>query len=210
VPYLVAIALVVVAPPPTDADGEQTLRYIAEHRWLYGVQQVLWLAPGILAMIVFLALSVAMRHLDQGYAAIAGLVGVSSWALSLALPVTGGGSPVLLYLSDAYGAATTVERRTAYATVADGLLAENNTPNLVGVLTTVGILLISLLMLKGVFPRWVAYLGVGTGALGIVSEVLRPILGIAYSVYGIVLLVWFVSVGWTLRALAHPAPVSPD
>lgn len=203
VPYLAAITLVVAAPPPMNADGVETLEYIATHRWLYGIEQVLWLAPGVLAMIVFLAMYVAVRHLDQGYAAVAGLVGVSSWALSLALPVTGGGAPMLVYLSTEYAASGSPERRTAYATVAEGLIAENNTPNLVGLLTTVGILLISLVMLKGVFPRWVAYLGIATGCLGIVSEALRPVLGALYSGYGVLLLVWFVAIGWHLRRLAR-------
>jgi hypothetical protein len=202
VPYIVAVVLLAIAPPPVDASGDQILQYVAAHRWLYGVEQVLWLAPGVLAMIVFLALYVALRYLDRGWAAIAGLIGVSSWALSLALPVTGGGAPVLVYLSNEYAAAPTSERRTAYATVAEGLIAENNTPNLVGVLTTVGILLISVVMIKGVFPRWAAYLGIATGVIGTVSETLRPVLGIVYSIYGVVLLVWFVAIGWQLRGLA--------
>jgi hypothetical protein len=202
VPYLVAIVLIAIAPPPVDASGEQTLQYVAAHSWLYGIEQVLWLAPGVLAMIVSLALCVALRYLDKGYAAIAGLIGVSSWALSLALPVTGGGAPVLVYLGNEYAAASTPQRQAALATVAEGLIAENNTPNLVGVLTTVGILLLSLVMLKRIFPRWVAYLGVATGGVGIVSEALRPVLGVVYSIYGVVLLVWFVAIGWQLRRLA--------
>jgi hypothetical protein len=122
------------------------------------------------------------------------------------LPVTGGGSPVLVYLSNEYSSATSAERRTAYATVADGLIAENNTPTVVGILTTVGVLLISVLMLKGVFPHWVAYLGMATGGIGILSEALRPLLGSLYAVYGVVLLVWFVTVGWKLRDLGRGIP----
>jgi hypothetical protein len=70
------------------------------------------------------------------------------------------------------------------------------------VLTTLGILLISLVMAKGGGPRWVAWLGIVTGAAGIVSEVLRPLLGAGYAVYGTLLLAWFVAVGVTLRRLA--------
>jgi hypothetical protein len=92
---------------------------------------------------------VALKDVDKSYAAIAGVIGVSSWALTLALPITGGGSPVLVYLSDRYVEAATVEQRAAFATAAEGLIAENNSPGLVGVLTTLGILLISLVMLSG-------------------------------------------------------------
>lgn len=151
VPYLIAIVLVSVAPPPLRASGAETLEYIAAHRWLYTVEQVLWLAPGVLAMVVLLALPAAVKHVDKGYAAIADLIGVSSWALTLALPTTGGGAPVLVSLSNRYAAATTTEQCTAYVTAVGGFIAENNT-NLVGVLTTVGILLISLVMLKGLSP----------------------------------------------------------
>jgi hypothetical protein len=202
VPYLVAIVLVMVAPPPLEASGAETLEYVASHRWLYSVEQVLWMAPGVLAMVVFLALTAALWRLDKGYVAIAGLIGCSAWALTLALPTSGGGAPVLVYLADQYQAAATAEQRTALATVAEGLIAENNTPSFVGVLTTVGILLISLAMTKGVFPRWVAYLGIATGTIGILSEALRPVLGIGYSVYGILLLVWFLVVGASLYRMA--------
>ncbi len=201
VPYLLAIVLVSVAPPPLESSGEETLQYIASHRWLYIIEQVLWSAPGVLALVVFLALYAALKDLDKGYSAIAALIGISSWALTLALPTTGGGATVLVYLSDQYEAAASAEQRTAMVTIAEGLIAENNTPSLVGVLTTVGILLVSLVMMKGVFPRWIAYLGIATGVVGIVSETLRPLLGVGYSVYGVLLLVWFVTVGWKLYRL---------
>jgi hypothetical protein len=62
---------------------------------------------------------------------------------------------------------------------------------------------VSLVMLKGVFPKGVAYLGIVTGALGIVSEALRPILGPGYIVYGLLLPIWFLMVGWKLYRLGR-------
>jgi hypothetical protein len=56
-------------------------------------------------------------------------------------------------------------------------------------------------MLKGVFQKGVAYMGVITGALGIMSEALRPILGYGYAVYGILSLIWLIAVGWKLYRL---------
>ncbi|MDA8330290.1 MAG: hypothetical protein M0027_03605 [Candidatus Dormibacteraeota bacterium] len=58
-------------------------------------------------------------------------------------------------------------------------------------------------MLKGAFRRSVVYLGIVTGALGIVSEALRPVLGLGYIVYGLLLFVWFIAIGWTLYQLAR-------
>jgi len=201
VPVLVAIVLVVVAPPPLNADGATTLQYVASHKALYILEQALWLAPSVFALVVFLALFLALKHLNKSYAALGALAGIVSWALTLALPVTGGGAPVLVYLSDHYMAATTAAQHTAFATAAEVFLAENNSTGAVGILTPVGILILSLVMLKGVFPKGVAYLGIVTGALGIFSEALRPILGPGYFVYGLLLPTWFLAVGWTLYRL---------
>jgi len=203
VPYLAAMLVIMMAPPPLKASGAETLEYVAAHKWLYGVEQVLWIAPGVLAMVVFLALTAALWPVNKSAAAIAGTIGTTAWALTLALPTSGGGSLLLLDLADRYQAAGTATQRDAYATLTEGLIAENNTPGLVGLLTTIGILLISLVMIKGGVPRWVAYLGITTGAVGTVSEALRPLLGAGYTVYGILLLAWFLAVGVTLRRLAR-------
>jgi hypothetical protein len=203
VPILVAIVLYVVAPPPLNADGATTLQYVASHKVLYILEQALWLAPSVFALVVFLALFQALKHLNKSYAALGALVGIVSWALTLASPTTGGGAPILVYLSDQYMAATTAAQHTAFATAAEVFIAENNITNAVGILTPVGILITSLVMLKGVFPKGVAYLGIVTGTLGIVSEALRPIIGPGYFAYGLLLPIWFLAVGWKLYRLAR-------
>ena len=53
-------------------------------------------------------------------------------------------------------------------------------------------------MLRGVFPTGLAWLGVATGGIGIISEALRPLLGWAYTVYGLLLFVWLI---WVAVAL---------
>lgn len=199
---LAAIAIVVVAPPPLSADGATTLHYIASHKVLYTIEQVLWLAPSVFAAVVFLALFPALKHLNKSYAALGVLAGFVSWVLGLAIPTTGGGAPVLVYLSDQYMTATIAAQHTAFSTAAEVFIAQNNITGASGILAPVGILIISLVMLKGVFPRGVAYLGIVTGALGIVSEALRPIIGPGYLVYGLLLPAWFLVVGWELYRLA--------
>lgn len=202
VSVLVAIVLIFIAPPPLNADGAATLQYVASHKALYLIEQILWLAPSVFALVVFLALYQALKPLNKSYAAIGALVGIVSWALTLALPVTGGGAPILVYLSDQYMAATTVAQHTAFATAAEVFIAQNNITGAVGILTPAGILLVSLVMLKGIFPGGVAYLGIVTGTLGIFSEALRPLIGPGYFVYGLLLPTWFLLVGWKLYRLA--------
>lgn len=198
---LVAIVLVVVAPPPLNVDGATTLQYVASHKVLYIIEQALWLAPSAFAPVVFLALYHALKHLNKSYAALGALAGIVSWAIALAMPTTGGGAPVLVYLSDQYMSATTVAQHAAFATAAEVFIAENNITSAVGIMMPVGILILAFVMLKGVFPKGIAYLGIVTGALGIVSEALRPILGPGYFVYGLLLPAWFLAVGWKLYRL---------
>jgi len=100
----------------------------------------------------------------------------------------------LVYLSDHYVAATTAAQRAAFATAAESLIAVSNAVNAAGILTAIS-------MLKGVFHKGVAYLGIVTGALGIVSEAFRDILGPGYYVYGLLLPIWFLAVGWKLSRL---------
>ena len=199
--YIVAIVLDFSMQPVPTAGGAATLQYIASHRSLYIIEQALWLVPSALLMVAFLALPMALKHLNKSYAAIGALIGIGSWALTLAWPTTGGGGYALVYLSDQYLAATTTAQRAAFAAAAEGFLAQNTIPTAIGILEPVGILILSLLMLKGVFHKGVAYFGIVTGALGIVSEALRPILGISYAIYGVLLICWFLVIGWNLYRL---------
>ena len=198
-----AIVLSITTPQPPTSGGAATLEYIAAHRAVYIVHQQLWLVPGFFAMVTYLALYVALEHVNKSYAALGAMVGGVAWALTLAMPTTSTGAPALVYLSDQYVATTDPAQRATFVAAAENLIALNLTPTVVGVLTTVGMLIISLAMLRGVFPKGVAYLGIVTGALGIVSEALRPVLAGGYGVYGMLLLIWMGTVGWKLFRLGE-------
>ncbi len=198
--FMVAVVLVFTTPPLPLNGGADVLEYVAANRTMYMVKQVLWLAPGFLAMLVFLALYVALRDLDRSVAAIGGVVGVAGWALSFAWPTTGDGGPALVYLSDQYMAAGEAQR-ASFVAAAEAFIALNNLPSALGVLQTAGVLILSIVMLRGVFPRSVAYLGIATGALGVVSEALRPVMGMGYALYGVLIVVWFGVIGWRLYRL---------
>jgi hypothetical protein len=201
--YIVATVVDFSVQPAPTSGGAATLQYIAEHRPVYILEQALWLAPSVLLTVVFLALYVALKDLNKSYAAIGGVLGIASWALTLVYPATGGGAPALVYLSDQYVGVTGEAERAALVAAAETFIAQNTIPTAVGILEPVGILIFALLMLKGIFHRGVAYLGIATGALGIVSEALRPVLGLGYIVYGLLLFVWLIAVGWELYRLAR-------
>ncbi len=209
-----AIVVAIATPAPPTAGGTATLSYIAAHRTLYIVEQQLWLVPGVFAMVTYLALYPALKHLDRSLAALGVVVGGSAWALTLAIPTTTTGAPALVYLSDQFMATADPARRAAFATAAEALIAQNRTTVVVGPLTTVGLLIVSIVMLKGVFPRAVAYLGVATGVLGISAEALRMVFEGFYGVYGMLLPVWMGPLAGTStgagRAVARCRGNSPD
>ena len=195
------VVLLFTMPQQPSSGGAATLQYIASNRFGYIIEQVLFSVPSILAMIVFLALYAALKHLNKSYAAIGAIVAIASQLPAWAYPATGGGALGLVYLSDQYVAATTAAQRAAFATAAEGFIALNAVVTAGGILFGIGILIISLVMLKGVFQRSIAYLGIVTGALGIVSEALRNMLGFGYLVYWVLFVIWFLAVGWKLYRL---------
>jgi Domain of unknown function (DUF4386) len=204
-----AIVLAITTPAPPTTDGTATLTYIAAHRTLYIVHQQLWLVPAAFAMVTYLALYPALKHLDRSLAALGAVVGGSAYALTLAIPTTTTGAPALVYLSDQFAATADPARRAAFATAAETLIAQNRTTMAVGPLATVGLLLVSIVMRKGVFPRAVAYLGIAVGVLGIASEALRFVFEGFYGVYGVLLLVWMGAIGWTLYRLGRSSEPPP-
>lgn len=198
---IVSLVLEFTTPRQPAAGGAATLQHIASHRKVYILKQALWYGPSVFAIVVFLSLYAALKGVNKSYAAIGAAIGITSWGLTLGWPTTGGGAPSLIYLSDRYQAASTDEERAAFAAAAEGFIAQNVIPNPPGILSPVGILILSLLMLRGVFDKGVAYVGIATGAIGTVSEALRPVMGIGYLGYGLLLPIWYVAVGWKLYRL---------
>ncbi|MBX7444541.1 MULTISPECIES: DUF4386 family protein [unclassified Arthrobacter] len=206
-----ALVLDLLAPPPVHG-GEATLLFIADNKPGYVAEQILWILPNILPVLVFTALFVALFTVQKSLALTALIFGGLPWALLLAVPVSSRGSLNLVYLSDRYVAAATDEERQVYATAAEAIIAENNTPAIVGALSAVGILLAGAAMLKGHqadFPRFLAWLGIATGVLGVLSEVLRQALPEFYGGYGVLLWAWFAATGIALVRLSRSAPLAP-
>jgi Domain of unknown function (DUF4386) len=202
---IAALVLDFLAPPPVHG-GAETLEFIAANKGNYVAEQILWILPNILPVLVFTALFVALAPTQRSLALIALIFGALPWALILAIPVSSRGSLNLIYLSDRYMGASTEAERSVFATAAEALIAENNTPAIVGSLSAFGILLMAIAMAKGpkaLFSRWLAWLGIATGALGVVSEILRHAVPEFYWGYGILLWVWFIATGIALIRLSR-------
>ncbi len=204
------LVLIFTTPQPPSTGGLAVLSYIASHKGIYLAELICFVGLCIPAIGVFFALAILLLKYDKVLAALGGLVGIVSEIVALAL----GGSPEslhggLVYLSNQYAAASSEAQRLALSTAAESLLATVNSVSSAGVLTALAILLLSICMLRGAFGRGFAILGIVTGVLGIFLEALRPIAGMVYALYGILLPIWFIVVGIGLfKAGVRSAPAA--
>jgi hypothetical protein len=178
--------------------GAEFLQFIAENRLWWLIAQTLLLGGSILAIVAFVALFVALKNIDKSFAAIGVLVAVTSQILFIAY------YPVLLgtiYLSDKFVTAS-ADQQVLLGAAADSLMAINNAFNpLYEPILGVSILIFSLVMLKGVFHKSIAYLGIATCAAVFIAMSLWPIVGVNYMWWWIFYFVWFIAVGWKLYQL---------
>jgi hypothetical protein len=205
---IVPIVFIFILPQPPISGGAATLQYIASNKVLYITELLLFLAPSVVAMIVFLALYKALEHVNKSLAAIGALIGIASQIIGLAFnssPPSLNGA--LVILSDQYTAAINAVQRAAFATSAESLIAATNVVNASGILFSIGILIISIVMLRGVFNKGIAYLGIVTGVIAILSEAFRPLISFGYIVFFILEVIWLIAVGWKLFRLGGKVEV---
>jgi hypothetical protein len=181
-------------------DAPALLAFIAADPVWFTAFQTLVLGSSILAILTFASLFAALKHLDQSLAAAGALVGGSLQLLFMAYyPVLLG----LVHLAYQYPAADP-GRRAVLATAAEALLAQNNAFNpLYEAAFAAGILLISIVMLRGVFPRWVAYVGMANLPACLLAFTLWPLIGIGYFWWWVLFVVWFTALGVRLMALGR-------
>jgi hypothetical protein len=179
-----------------NLNGTATLQYIASHRSWWIIVQTLTLGPSIFAIVAFAALGMALKGLNKSYVVIGTLGAIVSQILYLAyFPIVLG----LVHLSDQYAATTSTGQRAAIASAAEGLIAQNSAVfPATELVFAASILVLSLVMLKGVFHKSIGYLGIATFAVAVVGVSLLPVLGVAYLWWWAFFLIWFLAVGWKL------------
>lgn len=203
---LIPVALVFAAPVPPVV-GRDLLLFIADHKVVYLTELVCFVGLSVPALVVFSAVAMALKDVNKSAAAVGGLLGVVSEVIALAL----GSSPQSLHgglvvLSNSYATAQTDAERAGLVSAAEALIAATNAVSWAGILTATGILALSLLMRRGCFGPALMVLGVLTGTIGIASEALRPVIGSAYLVYGLLLPTWFALAGWRLLQMGRRDP----
>jgi hypothetical protein len=204
--YIAIIALYVpLGAPPSGAEAR--LAYLA------GNSTAWWAILGLSVLTDFLfvpiagSLYIALKGLDRNAMLLATACVALFVFLDLALTWTN--YAALITFSGRYAAATNEAQRAAIVWVANypsavlesGLLFVYNT-----LVLAVGILMTGLVMLKGIFNKSTAYMGLLTGILGIVS-VVGSFFGNALSaliiVTSLLTTVWVLFVGYQLCRLGR-------
>ena len=167
--YLITIPLYAhVGAPPSG--GEAWLKYLAGKTTVWWAILGLSVLTDLLYVPVALALYLALNRANRNAMLVAtAFVGVF---IVLDLAVTWSNYASLITLGSNYAAATNDAQRVAYiaaANYASAVLASHLEAVYAIVILSFGILLIGLVMLKGNFSKSTAYVGLVTGALGIVS-----------------------------------------
>jgi hypothetical protein len=195
---IVPTIMVDLAQYDLDLHGPAFLEFVGTNKAWFMALQTMVLGVGILAVVTFAALFVALKDVDSGRAALGGIIAITMQILFVAY------YPVVLgqaYLGELYLAAGPGQQAELTASV-EVLVAQINQFNpLYEPAFAVGILILSLVMLKGVFHKAVAYLGIVTAVGAFVGAALWPVIGVTYFIWWLPFMFWFAAVGWKLYRL---------
>jgi len=205
--YIIIIALFVpIGAPPSGAEAKLT--------YLAGNTTVWWAILGLSVLTDFLFVPVALSlYLTlEGINRNAMLVATACMVLFIVLDlaVTWTNYASLITLSGNYAAASNDAQRAVFVAAASypSALLESSLIDVYNTLTlAVGILMTGLVMLRGIFSKRTAYLGLVTGILGIVSvasSFFTSSLGVIIIVASALTTIWVLFVGYRLFRLGQP------
>lgn len=192
------------AAPPSGVEAQ--LIYFAEHATGWWTILGLMVFTDLLYVPVFLSLYQTLKGVNRdGMLLAAGCIGLFV-ALDLALTWTA--YSALITSGGNYAAATTDAQRAVFVAAAGYPSAMLDSP-LLGtyaiLVPSLGFLLTGLVMLKGVFSKRTAYLGLAVGVTGIVAFA-DPFMGAwgkVHIVNALLATIWFLLVGWKLYKLGQ-------
>ena len=199
----IQIIVFIVSPPPDTVTGWFTL---FRNNRLVGLLDLdlLLIADQVLAILIFLALYVALRRINESFMAISIALGLTSAVLFIA------SNPAfaMLSLSDRYAAAGTDVQRAMFLAAGQALLElwEGSAFQVSYLLGSIAPILISWVMLQStIFGKGIAYLGILANVIALGLYV--PVIGVYVSVFSVVFLwVWYLLLARRLFQLGQAAP----
>ncbi len=162
----VAVLSIVIGPAPSG--GEAYLTSVAQHAAASQVDFGIFALSDLLLLPAALALYLALKHVGKNAMLIA--TGLLILFAVVDLAVTELNSLALVTLTRQYAAAASDVQRAAYVAAADYALATLPIGTFFSYLvSSIGLLIASVVMLRGVFSRPTAFLGITAGILGTVG-----------------------------------------
>ncbi|MFW9907120.1 MAG: DUF4386 family protein [Candidatus Thorarchaeota archaeon] len=206
--YFIIIALYIVAFPPNGT--EEKLIFFAEHATEWWSIIGLSVLTNFLRLLVFFSLYLALKGINRN----AALIAVAFEALFVVLECStsyGTLYPAFMNLSSQYATATSDAQRAIFVTVATYVDAALNS-GFLGIyavlVPAISSIVISFVMLKGIFNKATAYLGFISGILAIVSVVGAYFISALSNVViiaSMLSMVWFLLLGYRLYRLGQGA-----
>jgi hypothetical protein len=203
--YLTNLTLGIYGGIPGATDSALYLQSLTAHPSLALVSYGLFSLGDFLLVPAVLALYLALKHIAKNTMLLA--TGLMAVFVVVDLAITEANSLTLVALTQHAATATSTTERAAYLASANYALATVALATFYSwVISSVGILIISIVMLKGVFTKLTAYLGIVVGILGIVVGfyVFVPALTIATLPVILAFGIWCVLAGRELYRLGKP------
>jgi hypothetical protein len=204
--YIITIPLYVAAGPPPRG-GEARLHYLVGKTTVWWAILGLSVLTDLLFLPVALALYRALKDVNNNAMLFATtLVGLF---VVLDLAVTWTNYAALITLSEQYATATSdIQRATdvGAATYASAVLESSLEAIYSILILSVGIVVISVVMRQGAFGKGTAYVGIVTGALGIVAAVgpfFISALSVTIVIVSVLTTLWILLVGVRLFRLGR-------
>jgi len=163
--YVWAFVAEFILPPPLLLSIGSLLQYIATYRTFFVLSYALFTIANGLSIVGAFGLYALTKARDASYAAL----GAGTLVVGLTVALLSSTAPALIHLSDGYVAAADAADQQAYATAALGISSTNN-PLIASSFIGVGVIFLSLAMLKGPVARPLSYLGFVVGALNVVRD----------------------------------------
>ncbi len=198
--FPVQIIVFIANPPPDSIAGWFAL---FQQNRLVGLLDLdlLLVVDQVLAMLVFLALFVALRKVNESFMAIGLAFGLASNVLFIAA------NPAfaMLSLSEQYAAATTEVQKAAFLAAGQAAIAswEGSAFQISYFLGSIAPIIISVVMLRDkLFSKATAYFGILSNAIAFGLYV--PEIGVYISVFSVVFLwIWYILLGLRFLSLGR-------
>jgi Domain of unknown function (DUF4386) len=196
---------------PTTAEGY--LQLFSQHQVLAAVDWGLWLGGGFVLIPASIAMYLVLRRINNSLALVGSILSVMYVIFDIC--VTEINSLTLVSLSQGYASATTDALRAPYIAAATYSVAALPVQTFFSFsIGAVGWLFWSLVMWKGVFPRWTAVFGIIVNAMGILGGVGALVQGTPFYLLGLFTILgalftafWFIVIGAQLYRYGNRLPI---